>query len=127
MVRVRLIAEISSLYALTRWSLRRNDLPATVQKLRARGERLAARPAPVDDPKRLVGITISVLTRVPADSRCLIRSLVVLGLLARRGVETRLVIGVNLDAGFTAHAWVERRGVALLSPESFGHGRLLTL
>ena len=127
MVRVQLIGEIVTLYAVTRWSLRRNDLPATVQKLRTRGERLAARPAPVDDPARLVGITLSVLTRIPADSRCLMRSLVVLGLLARRQVDTRLVIGVNVDAGFTAHAWVERQGVALLPPESFGQGRLVTL
>jgi len=43
--------------------------------------------------------------------RCLTRSLVLQGMLARRGVPSDLRIGVRKDRGrFEAHAWVEHRG-----------------
>jgi hypothetical protein len=45
---------------------------------------------------------------------CLCLALAVWWLLARRGVETTLRIGVRKDqTGFSAHAWVERDGVVL--------------
>lgn len=48
----------------------------------------------------------------PAPSTCLTRSLVLVWLLKRRGVASRLRIGVRLADGLLdAHAWVEYRGV----------------
>jgi Transglutaminase-like superfamily len=126
--RLRLIAEALTAYAHARWSLLRHDLPTAVSCIRARARRLASRPAPIsDDPQRLVLAAVRVIERLPADSRCLMRSLVVLGLLQRRGVETSLVIGVGVDPGFAAHAWVEREGVALLPAGGFVAGRLTSL
>ena len=127
--RLRLVAEALAEYAYARWCLLRHDLPTAVSLLRARGRRLSARrqAAIRDDPQRLVSAAVRVLERLPTDSRCLMRSLVVLGLLARRGVATSLVIGVEVDSGFAAHAWVEREGVALLPAGGFGAGRLTSL
>jgi hypothetical protein len=48
-------------------------------------------------------------------------------ILASRGIETKLVIGVRADAGFAAHAWVELDGVALLDPTEFAAGRLVEI
>ena len=126
--RLRLVAEALAVYAHARWYLLGHDLPSTVSRVRARARRLSSRPAPIsDDSQRLVAAAVRVLEHLPADSRCLIRSLVVLGLLARRGEETRLIIGVNVDPGFAAHAWIEREGVALLPAGTFVAGRLTSL
>ena len=128
LVRLRLLGEIFAGYAQARWLLSRGDLPSAVARVRERARRLSSADAPVpDDPRRLVSIAIRVLERIPFDSRCLMRSLVVLGMLARRGVETRLVIGVELESEFAAHAWLERDGVAVLPAGSFASGRLTAL
>jgi hypothetical protein len=126
--RLRLLGEISAGYAQARWLLLRGDLPSAVAGVRDRARRRSGRRAPVsDDPRRLVSIAIRVLERIPFDSRCLMRSLVVLGMLARRDVETSLVIGVEMQSGFAAHAWLERDGVAVLPAGSFASGRLTAL
>lgn len=127
--RLRFVAEALAAYAYARWYLLGHDLPTAVSSVRARARRLSPRrPAPIsDDPQRLVFAAVRVLERLPTDSRCLTRSLVVLGLLARRGVATSLVIGVDVDPGFAAHAWVEREGVPLLPAGGFGAGRLTSL
>jgi tetrahydromethanopterin S-methyltransferase subunit G len=67
-----------------------------------------------------VGRTLGVL---PTDSRCLIRSLVLVHLLARRSIPSTLVIGVRKESGFEAHAWVEHDGEAVLPA---GHYTRLT-
>jgi hypothetical protein len=52
-----------------------------------------------------------------AHSRCcLSQSLVLTRLLAARGLESRLVIGVVPGERFAAHAWVEHEGAPLLPP-----------
>jgi hypothetical protein len=51
---------------------------------------------------------------MPFDSRCLIRSLVLVRILARRRIASSLVLGVSTTPAFEAHAWVEHAGVALL-------------
>ena len=68
---------------------------------------------------RLAGVRLGravtrTLRLVPADSRCLMRSLVLTGLLARRGIDSSLVIGVRPEGEFGAHAWVEHDGRPLL-------------
>ena len=126
--RLRLVGEIFASYAQARWLLLRGDLPSAVAGVRDRARRLSSTRAPIrDDPRRLVSIAVRVLERVPFDSRCLMRSLVVLGMLARRGVETRLVVGVEVESGFAAHAWLEHDGVAVLPAGSFASGRLTSL
>ncbi|HEY7472550.1 MAG TPA: lasso peptide biosynthesis B2 protein [Gemmatimonadota bacterium] len=60
---------------------------------------------------KAVGRTLGVL---PTDSRCLIRSLVLVRVLARRSIPSTLVIGVRRNSEFEAHAWVEHEGEAIL-------------
>jgi hypothetical protein len=67
------------------------------------------------------------LDLIPADSRCLMRSLVVTRLLARRGIEGTLVLAVRADDGFGAHAWVEVEGQPVLEPASAPFERLAEL
>jgi len=64
------------------------------------------------------------LWALPGDGRCLARSLVLMALLARRGLGGRLLIGVRPGEAFGAHAWVEREGRPLLEP---GGGEFQTL
>jgi Transglutaminase-like superfamily len=55
----------------------------------------------------------------PIPSTCLERSLSLWWLLARQGITTQFRIGVRKDGEkFTAHAWVERDGVAIGEPEA---------
>ena len=55
----------------------------------------------------------------PIPSTCLERSLSLWWLLARQGIATRFRIGVRKDGKeFTAHAWVEREGVAIGEPDA---------
>jgi hypothetical protein len=60
---------------------------------------------------RAVGKTLRLL---PTDSRCLIRSLVLTRLLARRAIPNTIVIGVRKAPDFQAHAWVEHEGRPIL-------------
>lgn len=72
---------------------------------------------------------VRTLEAMPVDSRCLMRSLVLLRVLARRGVNGSLVIAVRPDEllKLAAHAWVEVDGRPLLAPAGPDHGRLVTL
>jgi hypothetical protein len=65
------------------------------------------------------------LRPLPADTRCLMRSLVLVGVLARRGIDCTLVIGVRSGETFAAHAWVERDGQIVLGAHSEPFERLL--
>jgi hypothetical protein len=107
--KLRLAGEIVSTYARMRWAMRREDLEGIVSRLRA------ARPAEIEQPapaicRRLSGAVMGVLSMVPTDSRGLVRSLVYLALLERRGIDGTLVIGVRTEPEFAAHAWVELDG-----------------
>jgi hypothetical protein len=65
---------------------------------------------------RVVGRTLKLL---PTDSRCLIQSLVLTRMLAKRSIASTLVIGVRKDPAFEAHAWVEHEGQPVLPPGRF--------
>lgn len=119
--RVRLAAEILVTYARVRWLMARLELPETVARLRA--GTVAAR-GPVN-PWHVAGATARVMALLPTDSRCLMRSLVLLRLLAVRGEASTLVIGVRTDPDFAAHAWVEWEGAGLL-PTGGGEYQRLT-
>lgn len=121
-----LTAEILSAYARVRWSLWRTDLRASVANLR----RVSARPAQGDPTllgRKLGGAVVRTLSVLPTDSRCLMRSLVLMRLLARRGIEARFVLGVRAGDEFKAHAWVEREHRPLLPPGDASFERLLEL
>lgn len=122
--KARLIAEILGAYARIRRAQRHEKLEAIVQQLRA----APARAAPIDgwERQRLAWAVTRVLSFLPSDSRCLVRSLVLLALLERRRVGGTLVIGVRTEPDFGAHAWVECEGKALL-PTGNGEFARLTV
>jgi hypothetical protein len=123
--RARLLVEILGTYAVVRWQVRRRDLPAAVAALRSgRGGRLVVRDR---DPRRLAAAAERVVARIPGDSRCLMRSLVVLAMLARRGIDSRLILAARPSPEFAAHAWVERDGAPLLPTRGFADARLTEL
>lgn len=128
--KARLAAEIVCTYAITRWSLRRATLPSVVARLRQVEPARLRRPLNRGHGARLGRAIGRTLSPLPVDSRCLVRSLVLLRMLARRGENADLVIAARpgeTDDGFEAHAWVEIGGQAILPPAASPYGRLVTL
>ena len=121
--RIRLGAEIVRTYVAVRWWLLRRGLPGAIVAARRTEE---TRPV-LDEPSsraaalRLGRSVERTLGALPFDSRCLIQSLVLVRILARRGVPSTMVIGVMAQPRFSAHAWVEHGGVALLPAGSRFH------
>lgn len=111
----RIAVEILATYVIVRWWLMRRRFPDVVAA--ARDVRYGSRDGSAVSMSgalrlgRVVGVALRPL---PFDSRCLVRSLVLLRMLARRGVDVSLVIGVRPKPVFLAHAWIEREGVPLL-------------
>lgn len=123
-LRLVLVAEILAAYVDARRRMRREELPAIVEALRA--PTADAKPGG-DDALRLGRAVRRTLLVLPTDSRCLVQALVLTKLLARRGLTSRLVIGASLEGGFKAHAWVERGGRPLLAPGGPEFKRLVEL
>lgn len=127
--KLRLALEIVGVYVKVRIWLLRRELPGVLEAVRSADRPVAEDVGLVQQATgyrlgRVVGRTLS---KLPADSRCLVRSLVLSRLLARRGIPASLVIGVKLDPEFAAHAWVESGGMALLPAGETEYGRLLEL
>lgn len=127
--RLALIAEVLRAYVRVRWSLWRKGLPHTLSTARLGIDKVDP---PEESTRQLAGrrvawATIRVLDVLPSDSRCLTRSLVLADLLAKRGIESSLVIGVAPAPNFAAHAWVEVDGVPLLPPAEWQYSRLVEL
>ena len=126
--RVRLAVEILAAYAQSRRALRRAPIEAVVAGLRSRSPSAGA---PAKDSfyeaHRLGHAVERLLAFVPGDTRCLIRSLVLTRLLARRGIQAKLVIGARTAPEFLAHAWVEHDGHPVLDPGDDSFGRLVEL
>ncbi len=113
--KVGLVLEVLVFYVRVRWLLWRRNLPDAVAALRG-SEVLST-----DRRRQAMGLRLGhaverTLRFVPFDSRCLARSLVLLGMLSRRGVSASVVIGAEVGETFSAHAWVESGGRPLLSP-----------
>jgi transglutaminase superfamily protein len=107
--------EVARAYVRARRSLRRSGLRGAVADLRTAGGTTArAVPDAVPTGFRLGRAVARTLAVLPGDTRCLAQSLVLTHMLARRGIDSRLVIGVRPGERFAAHAWVEHDGVALL-------------
>lgn len=125
-----LVGEILIAYVPERWHLHRR--PLTELLTRARGSRggAYARVAVREEgaeAARLGRAVARTLARLPTDSRCLISSLVLTRLLARRRIEARLVIAVCPGPDFAAHAWVEHLGLPLLRQADSRYERLVEL
>jgi hypothetical protein len=129
--RIVLTLEILWTYGTVRWAIRGDDLPGAVARLRRDFEQTASATPPEDDrhgaASRLGFVVSSVLRLLPTDSRCLMRSLVLTRLLARRGVPSTLIIGVSAAPEFAAHAWVEHDGRPLLPSYGPMFARLVEL
>lgn len=126
---VRLSAEILLLYRQVRRSLAESgDLLSQLPQLDG-AHGLDATPEAVRDRAVRLGRAVgSTLPLFPFGRRCLVRSLVLLRLLARDGIEATLVIGVGRDVeAFSAHAWVEHADTALLESGAGRFERLLEL
>lgn len=123
MERLRLILEVCTLRLLVARMLRSgSDVRAAIGVLRRRvaePQRMAADGAVAPLIDRLAWSSRTVLDRLPGDHPCLAQSLVLMCLLARRGVASRVVIGVRKDlpdGPLTAHAWVTVEGRAVSPP-----------
>ncbi len=129
--KVALGVEILAAYARARWLLRRAGVPGAVDALRSvtPSEGLRARTVREDEllGLRLGRAVVRVLGLLPTDSRCLVCSLVLTRLLARRGIPSALVIGVASEPAFAAHAWVETGDVPLLAPHEPDYAPLARL
>jgi hypothetical protein len=129
--KILLAGEVLRIYARARWLLWRRDLPSVVVAVEEAGPASSA-PAPTGSSAlrlgaRLARVTSRCLGALPTDSRCLIRSVVLMSLLARRGIASSLVIGVSPGDRFEAHAWIERDGQPLLPAGNGAYSRLLEL
>jgi hypothetical protein len=124
-LRLRVAVEIVATYVLVRGRMLRGDVRAVVETLR-RGAVDAHSPYDAYRIGRRLGQPVRrTLDPLPWDSRCLMRSLVLLRMLARRGVVCRLVIGVRPGESLEAHAWIEHAGHPLLP--TLGYERLTVL
>lgn len=120
--------EILASYVRVRWLLRRVGVRGALGALRSHppsggiGVRTTCEHVLVG--LRLGRAVVRVLDLLPSDSRCLVRSLVLVRLLARRGIPSALVIGVTAEPAFAAHAWVETGSVPLLPAREPDYARL---
>ena len=124
-LRVRIAAEIVATYAEVRWRMLRGDVARVVGALRQDAVDVHSPYDAYRIGRRLSDPVRRTLDPLPWDSRCLMRSLVLLRMLARRGVIAQLVIGVRPGEQFEAHAWVEHDGHPLLP--TLGYERLTVL
>jgi Transglutaminase-like superfamily len=128
--KARLAAEILAAWARARRRLRAPDLRATLADLRSAAPAGggAVLPDPRRDGVRLGSAVQRTLRFVPADTRCLVQSLVLTRLLARRGEPGAVVIAVSPPGeAFGAHAWVELDGRPLLPANDPEQTRLAEL
>jgi hypothetical protein len=112
-----LAGEILATYGKVRYLLLRRTLPETLAALRGGvgGDTLATS-ASLALGRHLASATVRTIQLLPTDSRCLMRSLVLTRVLARRGVGTTLLLSARPGPPLEAHAWVELAGQPLLPP-----------
>lgn len=131
--RLALSTEILWSYLAVRWAMRSEDLPAALARLRTtssgpRDPALGGDAEADDLAARRIGYAVmAILRRLPTDGRCLMQSLVLTRLLARRSLPSSVVIGVSSAPEFSAHAWVEFAGRPLLPAYGPAFSRLVEL
>jgi hypothetical protein len=119
--------EIVLTYARARRLLSREVFPEALAQAREARQPVAPRS---DQDHLLVSLrlghaVVRTLAVLPTDAKCLIRSVVLTSLLARRGIESTLVIGVRRSGHFEAHAWVEHDHRPVLP--AYDYRRLMAL
>jgi hypothetical protein len=124
-LRIRIAVEIVVTYARVRRRMLRGDVREVVAALREGAVDEYDPYAAYRIGRRLGQPVRRTLDPLPWDSRCLMRSLVLLRMLARRSVVCQLVIGVRPGETFEAHAWIEHEGHPLLP--TLGYERLTVL
>jgi hypothetical protein len=124
-LRLRVALEIVVTYVQVRWRMLRADVTGVVAKLRGDAVDAHSSYDAYLIGRRLRQPVRRTLDPLPWDSRCLMRSLVLLRMLARRGVVCQLVIGVRPGETFEAHAWIEHNGHPLLP--TLGYEKLTVL
>jgi Transglutaminase-like superfamily len=128
--KLSLAFEILGSYVRVRRHLARKKLPEVLELIRTPLGPEAEKRDELDDQLtgvrlgRAVGRTVGAL---PADGRCLVRSLVLTDLLARRGIGSSFLIGVRPGTNFEAHAWVEKGGIPLLPSYADQYERFVKL
>jgi hypothetical protein len=127
--KARLVIEIVRSYVRTRRALGGVDLRRALAELRPGGSLDAHQLGREEmvEAARLGVVVRRVLSPIPVDSRCLMQSLVLTQLLARRDIPSRLVIGVRPGEVFGAHAWVELEGRPVLPTGGDEFARLVEL
>lgn len=122
--------EVLRTYLRVRWLLARRGLPEAVRILR--GGLASHRVGGSEQQRRASAArygrtVVRILRLLPTDGRCLMRSLVLATLLARRGIFSTVVIGVRPDPSFAAHAWIEVDGQPVLATDEDAFQRLTEL
>lgn len=126
--RALLALEVLRTYVLARWLMRRAPLPTALARLRtARGHSAPGDADRVALGRHLAWATVRTIEPLPVDSRCLVRSLVLTRLLARRRLASTFVLSAAPGPQFEAHAWVELDGEPLLMPAGADHQQLIRL
>jgi hypothetical protein len=123
--KLRLRAEITWTTMRVRRLLRRNDLSAALDRCRS-AEAENGPPPSRDEVVRVARAVRRTLGTLPGDSRGLIASLVLIAVLARRGVAASLVVGRPRN-GYGAHAWVEVGGLPALPAAKDKFAQLVAL
>jgi hypothetical protein len=132
--KLRLALEVVTSFPRARLAARRED-DIRDALVRLRGPTPASEPAANDEDgarlvflgQRLGQAVARTMRYLPGDTRCLAQSLVLIHMLARRSIGSTLVIGVSPNGGFSAHAWVELDGIALLPAREDVFRRLVEL
>jgi len=132
-----LAVEIIATYMQAHWWLRRSEITETVALARLTPRREATSIVGGSSPDlsreaaqlgiRLGKVIQRIFRLLPGDTRCLTRSVVLMRMLARRHMDTTLVIGVRAAPSFGAHAWIEHAGRPLLDPIEPDGQRLVAL
>jgi hypothetical protein len=127
--RARLALEILGTYVTVRRTMHGRSLPETVAALRlGAGDGAEGDAASLALANHLAWATVRTITLLPGDSRCLMRSLVLTRMLARRGLGSTFVLAAPPPRpGFEAHAWVEFAGEPVLLPGGPEHQTLVRL
>ena len=128
--KLQLGSEILRAYLRARWAMRGGvETRQAVVRLRSHARRHLIDAPPEREIVagwRLANAVVKTISRLPADSRCLFRSLTLLSVMERRGLSPTLVIAVRAQP-FAAHAWIELHGTALLPAGDPGFERLAEL
>lgn len=113
------MTEILGAYIRVRWWLLRSGLRGALY--RVRNDDGPFRPilseAGHDESAQDLAYAVErVLRYAPGDSKGIVRSLVLIGLLDRRGWPARLMLGLDPGPRFESRAWVDCEGRLLLAP-----------